>query len=750
MKEKTENIIRRHKESHISRRQIAQKLNLGPDDKAAFRKIIQELEEEGRLIRTKKNYYMIPGRADTVTGKLQCHRSGFGFLIPDPEYSGLGDVFLPASRLGDATHGDRVLVQISDAPATRGKRGGPPPKLFSRGPRKEGKVVKILERSHKKVIGKLLFLKRPVVIPLDSRFHYSVNVTNTDEFDLQDEDIVLVELTTEPSQQTRPEGRIVTFVGKPDDPDLPFKITIAKHDIPLEFSREAQWEARQIPNVVPADEIARRTDYRDLPAVTIDGETAFDFDDAVNVEQTPDGNFRLYVHIADVSHYVVTGTALDNEAFQRGTSVYFPDRAIPMLPSELSSTICSLLPEQDRLTLTAVLTIHAGSGKTMKTEFHAAVIRSRARMTYTEVARILDGDEETRRRHEALLSQFELMHALFTLLHRRRRRRGAIDFDLPEEEVRFDQMDNVIGIFKAQRNVAHRIIEEFMLAANEAVAQRFAGADLPFIYRIHEQPDPVKVAEFSEIAAQFGKDFQPDLENLQPRDFQQLADGFDDSPLGKYLTYLMLRSFKLAVYSEKNVGHFGLAAKDYTHFTSPIRRYPDLIVHRLLRAKFLHRKGARPDVPDEAGLGEIARHASERERAAVEAEREIMAWKKAEFMNEHIGEEFEGFVSSVRANGFYVELLDFFIEGFVNLSTMIDDYYEFREEELAFRGERTNRVFRLGTPVLVKVDRVDMQRFLLDFSVSKVLRDPQAPPAGKPKAVGPRKKGSRKKGGKKK
>lgn len=714
MKDELLNLLGRLGREHVSRRELAERLDAGADDRKEFRAALRELEADGVLIRVKKNYYAVRGRARLVTGKLQCHRSGFGFVIPDPECHPGGDVYVRAADLGDATHGDRVAVQLLDA---RPGAAPEPPRPGRSGPRLEGRILHVLERGTPRIIGRILFLKKPVVIPLDPRFHYTVHPTNTDAFELADGDIVAVSLTTEPSTHTRPDGRIVALVGKPDDPELPYKIALSQHDIPTEFSPEALAEARRAPREITAAELAGRADLRPLPAVTIDGETAFDFDDAVNAARRADGDYTLWVHIADVSHFVPPDGAVDREAFRRGTSVYFPDRAIPMLPEDLSSDACSLLPDQDRLTFTAELTIDGRTGRTTAARFMPSVIRSRARMTYTQVAAILDGDAAARAQHPELAVECDGMAELARLLNTRRRQRGAIDFDLPQEEVRYDPAGAVVGIFKSERTFAHRLIEEFMLAANEAVAAHFQARELPFIYRIHEPPDALRVQELAETAACFGYDFELDPEAYTPRDFQGLADRFEDSPVGQYLSYVMLRTFKLAVYSERNSGHFGLAADTYTHFTSPIRRYPDLMVHRLLRHALAHPDQPTPPGYDIAALHEIAGRASEREREAVEAEREVLAWKKAEFMQQHVGGEFEGFVSGLRPSGLNVQLTRFFIEGFVSLSSLTDDFYVFDERRHLFYGERGGRVFALGTPVTVRVDRVDMVRYQTEFSV---------------------------------
>ena len=641
--------------------------------------------------------------------------------------------------IGDATHGDRVLVEWKEAapfrsrqrteerrPARGGKRppradAAPPPE---RPRRYEGKVVRVLERSTAKVIGKVLVYKVITVIPLDNRYHYSIVVDDDGGFRLNDGDVVQVEITSPPTSVHRPRGRIVGWVGEAGDKELPLKIILARHEIRTEFPPEALAEAGSLPDDIDPAVLEGREDFRNLEAVTIDGETAHDFDDAVNVRLHPDGHFTLWVHIADVSHYVAPGGALDTEAFIRGTSVYFPDRAVPMLPPRLSSDLCSLLPDRDRLTFTAVMDIDGKSGKIKRARFAPSVIRSRARMTYTQVAKILQGDEALCRQFSGLVLHFKVMEALFLVLNRRRRKLGAIDFDLPESVVLFDAEGNVADVVRSERTDAHRIIEEFMLAANEAVAVRLTQDGGEALYRVHDLPDPLKVEEFAQTAARFGYDFTCRSEEPEPGDFQRIADALEGSPAGRFLSFLMLRSFKLAAYSENNIGHFGLALKDYTHFTSPIRRYPDLVVHRLLRHSLAG--PARKSTPawGPADMPHIAVQSSEREREAMEAERECVAWKKAEFMQAHLGEDYEGCVSGMKPNGFFVELTEHFLEGFVNLATLSDDFYEFDEERYLFRGQTGGRVFRLGDPVKVRVARVDSQRHQVDFALADL-------PAGK-------------------
>lgn len=726
MKDRIVNILKNHGKGYISQREIGEKLGLGAEEKAGFRLALRELLEEEVLLQVKKHYFAIRERSGLITGTLQCNRSGFGFVIPDTQPAPAGDIYIRAANLGEAIHGDRVVVELVEGtPRFRG-RGAEPAREPAR---REGRIVRVLERGIRRIIGKIIFLKRPVVIPLDSRFHYSVTVTNAAGFDLQDQDVVCVNLTSDPAPGSRPEGVISALVGRPGDPELPLLIAMHKHDIPREFPPEVLAEAAAAADRMPSGMVEAREDFRGRPIVTIDGETAHDFDDAVDVVRNADGSYKLGVHIADVSFFVEPRTLLDAEALKRGTSVYFPDRAVPMLPAVLSSGVCSLLPDQDRLCLSALLTIDGKTGQTTQVRFTPSLIRSRARLTYTQVAAALQGEESARQSVGDVFPELERMVDLFNLLNRRRRERGAIDFDLPQEEVRYDEAQNVIGIYRAERTVAHRLIEEFMLAANEAVAGRFQRLDLPFLYRIHEPPDGVKVQEFAEIAARFGYGFPVKEEGYTPADFQQLASSFEDSPAGRYLCYLMLRSFKLAIYSHRNAGHFGLASDAYTHFTSPIRRYPDLMVHRLLRQLLLNDPFRDKSPLYLAPLEELAKQSSDRERAAMEAEREILAWKKAQFMEERLGDEFEGFVSSLRPNGIGVELFDFFIEGFVPFSLLTDDYYQLDEQRHILVGEHTGRIFRLGTRVRVRVDAVDMDRYQITLAVAGMTGDqPEARP----------------------
>jgi ribonuclease R len=537
----------------------------------------------------------------------------------------------------------------------------------------------------------------------------------------KDGQIVVAAVTAPPGKYQSPSGRVVEVLGYPDDPGIEYKIVEHKFGLPVEFSAETMKEVAEIPDRVLDEEIAGREDFRDEIAVTIDGETARDFDDAITLQKLPSGRYMLGVHIADVSHYVRENTALDADAYLRGTSVYFPDRAIPMLPHSLSSGICSLKPREDRLVFSVLMEIDQ-QGNVGQHRFKEGVLHSRERMTYTSVAGILvDRNPEEMCRYAELVPFLEQAEELCRILWRKRYRRGAVDFDLPEAEIEFDDSGKVIRVVAAERNIAHRIIEEFMLLANETVARHLAASGGPALYRVHEEPDTLKVDSFAEFALALGYRLEGRQGHYRPADFQRFCEQLEGKPEGKFLAYLMLRSFMQARYSEQNVGHFGLAAEEYTHFTSPIRRYPDLVIHRLLKESLKKRPSKEWSETMWNQLPEIARHTSARERVADEAEREIEKIKKVQFMADKVGDEFEGIVFSVIRQGFFVELLDHYVEGFVPAATLIDDRYFYKERTHSFVGERNRKHFKLGSKVRVRLDSADRESNRLSFSIVDLL-----------------------------
>ena len=506
-----------------------------------------------------------------------------------------------------------------------------------------------------------------------------------------------------------------------DEPGVDTQIIIRKFGIPDSHSEEAIAEATRLGTVVKERDIKGRTDFRTVTTVTIDGEHARDFDDAITIERLPNGHFWLGVHIADVSHYVTEGSVLDEEAYERGTSVYFTERAVHMFPSELATGLCSLNPNVDRLVQSCLMEVDR-QGAVVRYEMHDGVINSDARMTYTAVNAILtDRDPETMFEYQPLVPMFEQMRELFDILNRRRRRRGSIDFDLPEAEVILSEIGEIEAIVASERNIAHRIIEEFMLLANETVAAHLENHDVPALHRVHEAPDAKKVEEFEAFITTLGYSLAARGRALTPKHFQKLIDRMKGTPEERPIAALMLRTMQKARYDAASLGHFGLAVEHYTHFTSPIRRYPDLVVHRMLRES---RQGPIADARREEleeELPETARHASEMERRANEAERELLQWKKVRFMANKVGDEYGGYITGVAPFGLFVELIEHYVEGLVHVSSMADDYYRFVEQEHVLRGEHTKKMYRLGDRVDVQVVRVDMERRQVDLGIVEIL-----------------------------
>ena len=736
-------------------KQLVKEFRVHGDERANLEDALERLVGKGYLIELRSGHFIAVGASpEYVTGKLAQHRDGYGFLIPEQKVAGIaGDVFLPPEEAQKAMHGDRVLVHVS---------------RLGRDGKADGEVLRILSRAHATVVGEFRIKKRGnFVIPADDRIRQWIEIPEGMEMpahsathdrvgapirevkSVEDLDgmIVNVDILEFPDGDEWGVGRVVEVLGYPDDFGVDVEITIRKHHLPHEFPDAVLSEARSIPETPSAEEMANRRDFRHLDIVTIDGETARDFDDAVWVERLESGNWALQVHIADVSHYVQPGSAIDVEAQLRGTSVYFPDRAVPMLPVELSTNICSLRPGLDRLVFSVLLEFDP-HGERLRADFTRGVIRSAERMTYTNVFRVLEGDPGMRDRYSALVDRFELMRELALVLNRQRVKRGSIDFDMPETQIEFDATGQMTGVRRAERNIAHRIIEEFMLAANEAVAVHLETNAWPSLYRIHELPDPKRVLEFEEIAAHFGyslgigampvkrfamtthhrdgRKTQRDLEladsgfSISPRNYQRLIAKVAGKPEERILSYLMLRSLKQARYSNENSGHFALAAKSYTHFTSPIRRYPDLVVHRAL-SRFLSAGNPFP----ENELREIGEDCSFTERRAAEAERDLVEWKKVKFMEDRVGEEFRALIISTTKFGFFVELENLFIEGLVPIDSLPGDRYSYHENTRKIIGQRTRRQFSIGDAVDVLLDRVDPIERKLQFSLVEPERKPK-------------------------
>jgi ribonuclease R len=832
--------------SHIERqphrsagfKQLVREMGLRGDERRQLAERLQALVKSARLIETGRDRYTLAEHAaahqNLIAGRLTMHRDGYGFVIPNAGQRSTfsGDIYINPQAIGSAMHGDQVLVELG-----RKRDDG----------RAEGRILRVLTRGNLTVVGTFHYGSRHnYVTPIDEKVTREIIIPRGMEWPAsqsegeskpepasnaepashgraaaapakhstaprkrhQDADRVLgeeahrrewddleglvvdVEITDWPSPAENPRGRVVEILGYEDDFGVDVEIIIRKFHLPHRFPVEVLQEAQQFEPVIPSRELRHRRDYRALPIVTIDGETARDFDDAVTVSRLEDGHFELQVHIADVAHYVYEGSTIDLEARLRGTSVYFPDRAVPMLPMELSTDLCSLRPQVDRLVLSCVMKIDP-QGEIVGYALNQGVIRSAERMTYTNVNLILEGDVGLRQRYHKLVDVFELMRELAMVLNRKRVRRGSIDFDLPEPVIEFDEHGLMKGVTRSERNIANRIIEEFMLSANECVASYLENKRVGSLYRIHEKPDPKRVFDFETIAATFGyslgvgalpvKRMQiradrrdrhssgrnphvveiPEEVHITPRMYQKLTQKIAGKPEERILSYLMLRSLKQARYSEVNEGHFALAAPVYTHFTSPIRRYPDLIVHRILKdvlrqsgeqeehgvsvgvGEIAHSESPSPwskrlppvpptkkrdthekehraplggPIPEDT-LHEIAEESSQSERRADDAERELMEWKKVKFMADRVGEEFAGLIVSVTKFGLFVELIDMFIEGLVPLTSLTDDRYQYHENTRQIIGQRSRKSYSMGDPVRVLVDRIDRMQKRIQFAL---------------------------------
>ncbi|MEJ7541805.1 ribonuclease R [Staphylococcus intermedius] len=684
---------------------------LGLSSADSFRdliKILVELEQTGMVTRTKQDRYQKQQQQKTnsglVRGTLSQNKKGFAFLRPENEE--MEDIFIPPTKINRAMDGDVVLVEVKKS------RGD-----FRKG-KFEGEVKAIESHSIKQVVGTYSEARHfGFVVPDDKRIMQDIFVPKGQELGAVDGHKVLVQITQYSDGTNSPEGQVSAILGHKNDPGVDILSIIYQHGIEIEFPDDVLKEAEDVPETIQPDELKGRRDLRDELTITIDGADAKDLDDAIAVKKLDNGNTELTVSIADVSYYVTEGSALDREAYDRATSVYLVDRVIPMIPHRLSNGICSLNPEVDRLAMSCRMEINA-QGQVVKHEIFESVIHSNARMTYDAVNRIItDQDAETRAQYPEIVPMLDLAQTLSQQLIAMRKKRGEIDFDIKEAKVIVNEEGIPKEVVTRERGEGERLIESFMLIANETVAEHFNKMEVPFIYRIHEQPKSERLRQFFDFITNFGIMVKGTGEDIHPSTLQHINEEIAGRPEDMVISTMMLRSMQQARYDADNLGHFGLAADYYTHFTSPIRRYPDLIVHRLVR-KYLIEKSmdGRAMHEWEEKLPQIAEHTSNRERRAIDAERDTDELKKAEFMIQHIGDEFEGVISSVANFGMFVELPNT-IEGMVNMQNMSDDYYHFDERQMALIGERKAKVYRIGDVVNVKVIHVDVDERQIDFQI---------------------------------
>ena len=683
-------------------------------------KVLVSLEEQGTIVRGSNDKYGTKERMNTFKGRFIGHAKGFGFVAPEEE--GLDDVFIPPTMKGGALNRDTVIVKVS---------------ADSTGERREGQIIEIVERGTSRIVGEFQANKNfGFVLPDDKRFGTDIFIGRDHTLGAMDGHKVVVEITKWPDEQQKAAGMIVQILGHKNDPGVDILSIIHKHDIDVEFPEEVIEAAAKVPDEISDADREGRRDCREDMIVTIDGESAKDLDDAVSVVKLDDGNFKLTVHIADVSYYVTKDSILDKEAYERATSVYLTDRVIPMIPHRLSNGLCSLNPQVDRLVLSCEMIINE-QGKVIDHDIFQSVIRTNERMTYTDVYKILElQDEALIERYKELVPMFKTMKELSSLLRANRDRRGAVDFDLKESVVLVDEKGWPTDVVVRERTIAEKMIEDFMLAANETVAEHVCKMELPFIYRIHEDPKPERLQRFFEFITNFGITVQGATDSIDPSALQGILKSVEGQPEYPVISTMMLRSMQQAKYDPQCLGHFGLAAQYYTHFTSPIRRYPDLIVHRLIRTYLI--EGDKSESTTSfwgAAMDEISVHTSSRERRAIDAERDTEAIKKAQFMLDKVGEEFEGIVGSVTNFGMFIEL-DNTIEGLVHISNLTDDYYNFDERSMTMIGERTARKFRIGDRVTIKVFNVNVEEAAVDFIITD-MPEPKPKPKRRPSS-GPR------------
>lgn len=701
LKERILDFMREEAYKPISAEDLAEGMALKGKELNEFWPILDELEAKAFIIKTRYGKYGVPEKMNLIVGRYAATSKGFGFVIDNVSVE--GDVFIAPDATMSAMHNDRVVARVH-----RLTSGGT-------GRRREGEVIRIVERANNKVVGTFESSRHfGFVIPDDLRIGHDIFIPKSEFNGAKKGSKVVVEITKWPEKRKSAEGKVAEVLGNKGDTGIEILSIITRHNLPTSFDADVEREAEKIPETISENELVGRRDLRHLRLVTIDGEDAKDLDDAVHIERLPNGRYRLGVHIADVSYYVRENTPLDKEARERGTSVYLVDRVLPMLPQRLSNGICSLNAGVDRLALSAHMDIDH-KGQVVNYEIFPSVIHVHTRLSYTIVRKILaDHDEELRSQYGELVPELEQMERLCRILKERRLRRGAIDFDFPEIKVKLDEQGQPVELVKRVRSIAESIIEEFMLVANETVAEHMHHIGVPSVFRVHDEPDAEKMQKLNHLLHNFGQQLQK-VDEIQPMALQQILSRIAGRPEERIVSTVMLRSLKQARYEAENRGHFGLAARYYTHFTSPIRRYPDLIVHRLVRETFTSGDiSAKRREKLAQLLPQIALHSSERERAAAEAERETVDLKKVEYMAQFVGEEFDGVINGVTAFGLFVELPNG-VEGLVHVSSMDNDYYRYVEQEYALIGERTGKVFRLGDAARVLLTKVNPEERTIDF-----------------------------------
>ena len=691
----------------LKKEELALIFDIHPTEMPMFYNFLEELEEDGYIGKTKKGKIASPKSMGYFVGKFVAHRKGFGFVESDEEYT--QDLFIPAADVNGAMHNDRVVAEITK-PATDERRA-------------EGAIIKVLEREITKVVGEFQSNKTfGFVIADEKKFNQDIYIPKKYFSGAKDGDKVVVQITVWPQAGRKPEGKIIEVLGPKGEKEVEILSIIRAHGLPEEFPKKVLEEAQKVAVPISQEEIDRRLDIRDLNIFTIDGEDAKDLDDAISIERLSNGNFKLGVHIADVTHYVHEKSKLDKEALKRATSVYLVDTVIPMLPKTLSNGVCSLNPHEDKLTLSVFMEIDR-NGNVKQYDIKETIINSKARMTYTEVSDILENDdEELKAKYSHVAEDFKTAEVLAKILMERRSRRGAIDFDFPEAKIILTPEGKVSDIKEYERRISNRIIEEFMLITNETVAEHYFWLNIPFVYRIHETPSPEKMQELGKFVSTFGYTIKGDLEEVHPKALQSIISAIKGKREEEAISTIMLRSLKQARYSPECSGHFGLAAQYYSHFTSPIRRYPDLQIHRIMK-EHLNNKINKKRQEQLVNIVDYAStQSSERERAADLAERDVKDYYKAVYMEDKVGEEFDGVVSSVTSFGMFIELTNT-VEGLSRLANMGDDYYIYDEMTYTIIGERTRKTYRIGDPVRIKVANVNVDLREIDFKILYKLED---------------------------